>query len=303
MTMSSTTETALKVLKTLELLSGYRKYSKEEIAERLEVSTRTAERYIATLREFGFVISRKDGLYIVEKHTQKFKDISTLLHFSEEEAQILNRAIHSIDSNTRIKGSLISKLVALYDSDRIAVEFVGKEKTGTIAPLLQAIQEKKCVKIKNYHSSGSGKIRDKLLEPFEFTPNYISIWAYEPASKMNKLYKIDRMQEVLLLEKGWEFRQEHKSDYLDCFRVGGKKKIPVSFRMSLLARNLLIEEYPLSESFVTKIHDDLYAFDGWISKFDGLGRFVLGLPGEIYNIKPAEFQRFLYEKVKMFKKK
>ena len=58
--------------------------------------------------------------------------------------------------------------------------------------------------------------------------------------------------------------------------------------MTLKAKNLLIEEYPLSQDFITSINDNLYIFDGWVSSFDGLGRFLLGLAGEFFDIEPPE---------------
>lgn len=293
--------TVMKVLRMIEILSSSRKYNKQEIIDKLELSDRSFYRYIGTLRDFGFVINNCNNFYFIEKNTKKFKEISSLLHFSDEESYILNEAIHSIVASTKLKENLISKLSALYDSDRIAVRFIGKEKSSKIKPILDAIREKQVIKIVNYSSSGSGKISDRIIEPFEFTPNYISLWAYEPKSNKNKLYKVDRMQHVELLKENWIFKSEHKASLLDCFRVGGKKKIPISFDMTLKARNLLVEEYPLSEQFITSKSENLYIFDGWVSTFDGIGRFVLGLTGEINNIKPNDFQTFIRNKLNFWK--
>ncbi|MEA3452381.1 MAG: hypothetical protein U9Q83_10835 [Bacteroidota bacterium] len=299
--MSEAYSSVLSIIKLLDILSGVRKYSKQEIIERLEISERSFYRYLKVLRDYGFVINNKDNFYIAEKNNKIIKDISSLLHFSDEESYILNEAINSIEASSKLKENLICKLSALYDSDRIAVRFVGKENSSKIKPILEGIQQKKIIKIVNYSSSGSGKISDRIIEPFEFTPNYISLWAYEPSSKMNKLYKIDRMQKVELLAENWLFENEHKANLLDCFRVGGKKKIPLSFEMTLKARNLLVEEYPLSENFISLKNDNEYIFDGWVSSFDGIGRFVLGLTGEIIAINSADFQEFIRKKLNFWK--
>ena len=80
--------------------------------------------------------------------------------------------------------------------------------------------------------------------------------------------------------------------------MGGKKRIPVSFDMTLKAKNLLEEEYPLSEQFITAKNENLYTFDGWVTKFDGIARFILGLPGEIHHINNEKLLAFLKIKTK-----
>jgi proteasome accessory factor C len=290
-----------KVIRLLILLSGIKAYSKDEIVEQLELSERSFYRYIKTLKDAGFVINFDNSFYQLAKVSIQFKEISSLLHFSDEESYILNEAIHNIDASTKAKQNLIGKLSALYDSDRISAQFVSKENSSKIKPLLDAIHYKKQVSLINYKSSGSGKITTRIVEPFEFTPNYISMWCFELESKMNKLFKISRVQSVELVDMDWEFESLHKANLLDCFRIGGDKQIPVKLEMSMKARNLMIEEYPLSEQFIKAISDNRYLFDGWVTAFDGIGRFVLGLPGEIFDIENAEFVQFMEDKKEKMK--
>ncbi len=291
-------KTALNILRLLDMLSGIRSYSKKEIMEKLELSERNFFRYMETLKNFGFVINREQGRYIIEKNNKSVRDISSLLHFSEEEAHILNEAINTIDTSTKARRNLVAKLSALYDTDRIAIRFVTKENSSKIKPLLDAIKLKKRVKLHEYRSSGSGSITDRIVEPFEFTPNYIAVWAFENKSAKNKLFKIDRIKKAEITDEPWENEKLHKADILDCFRMGGKKRIPVSFDMTLKAKNLLEEEYPLSEQFITAKNENLYTFDGWVTKFDGIARFILGLPGEIHHINNEKLLDFLKIKTK-----
>ena len=292
---------ALKVIKLLLLLSGVKAFTKKEIQDRLKITERSFYRYMNTLKEAGFIINNENGYYSMAKKSINFKEISSLLHFSGEEAYILNEAIHSIDASTTQKQNLISKLSALYDTDRIAVSFVKKEESTKIKPIIDAIKKQKQIRLINYQSSGSGKISSRIVEPFEFTPNYIALWAYEPISGKNKLFKISRIQKVELTDKAWQYKAKHKADLLDCFRIGGKKKIPVKFKMSLLAKNLLIEEYPLSEPYIDKINDNLYSFNGWVSSYQGIGRFILGLPEEIYDLQNTDLKEFIDRKRNSFK--
>jgi predicted DNA-binding transcriptional regulator YafY len=185
-----------KVIRLLILLSGTKVYSKREIIEQLGVPERSFYRYLKTLKDEGFVINRENTYYQLAKESIQFKEISSLLHFSGEESCILIEAIHQIEASTKTRQNLIGKLSALYDSDRISAQFVSKENSSKIKPLLDAIRNKEQVKLVDYRSSGSGNIKSRLVEPFEFTDNYISIWCYEISSGRNKLFKISRITGV-----------------------------------------------------------------------------------------------------------
>ncbi len=71
--------------------------------------------------------------------------------------------------------------------------------------------------------------------------------------------------------------------------------------MTLKAKNLLTEEYPRSEKMVQRISDNEYQFKGEIASFDGIARFILGLPGEIYDLDHPALIEFLKKKQSMMK--
>jgi proteasome accessory factor C len=86
-----------RLLKLLVLLSYKRGYTISALAEKLDASERTIFRYLNLFRDEGFIIEQINGFYRIEKNESEFKEISQLLHFSEEEAYILEKAIHTID--------------------------------------------------------------------------------------------------------------------------------------------------------------------------------------------------------------
>ncbi len=109
-----------RMLEMLMFLSSGVKYTIHEITDRFEISERTAHRYLLTFRNVGFIIPKPlNGLYWIDKKSPYFKEISELLHFSKEEAYILQRAIHSIDDENALKSNLIQKLYSLYDFDKL----------------------------------------------------------------------------------------------------------------------------------------------------------------------------------------
>ena len=102
-------------LRLMMLLTQNRKYTLEELGKRLDMSSRNVYRYIEAFKMAGFIVRKTNGCYSLDKSSPYFKDISTLVHFTEEEAYILKRAIESVDGNTSLKQNLKEKLYKVYD--------------------------------------------------------------------------------------------------------------------------------------------------------------------------------------------
>jgi hypothetical protein len=104
-----------------------------------------------------------------------------------------------------------------------------------------------------YSSANSHEMTDRLVEPFAFTTNYIQIWAYESATKENKLFKVTRIGEVEVLNESWANQAKHQVGFIDCFRISSHDLYPVKLKLGMRAAQLLTEEYPLAEKDLTKI--------------------------------------------------
>lgn len=288
------------VLEMLFYLASGIKHTKQEVMERFGITERTFYRYIETFRTAGFIVPRPtDGRYYIDKTSPYFREIDELLHFSKEEAYILQKAIHSIDNENLLKQNLINKLYALYDFDRVADTVVKAEYSEHIHHLMRAIKEKKKVRLIKYKSAHSAQLSDRLIEPFDFTTNYMATWAYEPASGRCKLFRNTRMAEVEVLKAPWEYEERHKSSPTDVFRYSTEQRLPVKLRLSVRASHLLREEYPLSEPYIhPEGNQDI--FEAEVCSFEGVGRFVLGLPQDVEVLHSGEFKAFLNKKVKKY---
>jgi predicted DNA-binding transcriptional regulator YafY len=64
----------------------------------------------------------------------------------------------------------------------------------------------------------------------------------------------------------------------------------------MLARNLLIEEYPLAEKHIKRKNDNSYVFETEVAGFEGIGRFALGLIDEITIHHPESLKTYIKEK-------
>ncbi len=289
----------VKKLRLLMLLTGNRNYSCSEIAERFELSERTIFRYLNQLEDSGFVLERKNGRYRLAQNDRQTKDLIRLVHFSDEEAYIFFRAISSVEEYEHSAGDLIKKLHALYDF-RALRRMKGQDNLEKIQLLKNATEQQKQTILNQYHSSSSGKITDRKVEPFAFMPDYKAVWALDIQDKKVKQFKISRIQSLELTDQSWQFVSLHQLPFTDAFRMSANQPAAVvEAVLTLKAYNLLKEDFPLSEKFIEKAHPK-YHLKIPIADFHGIGRFVLGLPGEIEVHKPKEFIDFLREMRKKF---
>jgi len=84
---------------------------------------------------------------------------------------------------------------------------------------------------------------------------------------------------------------------MDVFRISSYNKIPVKLTLSLLAKNLLTEEYPLAEQYIKQQNQNSYLFETEVASLTGVGRFVLGLIGEVKIHKPESLKEYIREKI------
>ncbi len=287
-----------RLLRVMQLLINNRMYSIDDIADKLETSARTVYRYIDSFRSSGFVIEENNGYYSLSKSSKQLRQISDLIYFTEEEAFILKKAIESIDASSPVMEALKNKLYSVYNFKRLADITVHKNQLNIVNSLAEAFEDQKCVILKNYRSSHKGTVSDRIVEPFAFGINMIDIVCFELESGQNKIFKISRIGEVEILDKDWEFEDNHRRIETDVFRIMSFEKFPVKLKLTMLAANLLIEEFPMAEEKLSKISDDNYIFEDHVCSYEGVGRFVLGLCNEIEIIDSPDFVDFLNIKLK-----
>lgn len=277
----------------MKLLTANVEYSVDEIAERLDMSRRTIYRYVDTFREAGFVV-KKSGKHIrLDKASPHFKDISQLVHFTEEEAVILRRAIESIDDTNLLKQNLKRKLYSVYDSRTLADTIVKGRNASNVHALIDAIENHQCVILHGYQSSHG--TTDRHVEPYALTTNYIGVWCYDCDKNDNRLFKTARIGSVEATGEPWSHETAHKQQFMDIFRMIGdeQKKRRVTLRLGPLAHNLLLEEYPLAERDLTTAADGSIILSTEVADMQGVGRFVVGLLDDIEIIDSPELQTYI----------
>lgn len=282
-----------RMLRLMKMLASNKNYTIDELAERLGISYRSIYRYIDTFKDSGFVVEKlHSNVYRLGKMPKGYVDLKDLIYFSEEEAYIVNSLINSLDSTNALKVNLKKKLSAVYNSTSI-INFVQKKEIAEhIEDLGNAIREKKIVILKEYESSHSGEISDRWIEPFEFSTNCIDIWGYDLEKNENKVFKISRIGKVIVQDDGWANEEKHHISKTDCFRISGHLQTPIKLELSMRAKNLLLEEFPLAEQDIRKEGEKWY-LETMVSGMEGVGRFVIGLAHDIRVVDSVDLQGYI----------
>lgn len=284
-------------LRLMILLTQNREYTLDEICDRLEISRRNLYYYIEGFKENGFIVEKKGQVYRLDKDSPFFKNITELVHFTEDEAVILRQVLSSA-SNTSVQiRNLKNKLDKLYDFDILSNVDVNKQTAKNIGAIYDAIKEHRQVKICNYSSPHSDTTSDRIVEPFLFLNGNEDVRCYELKSGMNKSFKVSRMGDVQLLDLLWSNESKHKQVYTDLFQFSGEERFPVKLRLGRLSYNILKEEYPKSEKYISQVSDEYWVFSTDVCSYKGVGRFVLGLFEDIKVLESPEFREYLKEKI------
>ena len=80
-------------LRLMVLLTQNREYSLDELCRKLDMSRRTLYRYLELFRDIGFEVVKQGSGYRLYKTSPFFKEITQLVHFTEDEALTLRHVL------------------------------------------------------------------------------------------------------------------------------------------------------------------------------------------------------------------
>ena len=189
------------------------------------------------------------------------------------------------------------KLVAFLNEDKAVEAYLKKAKSEMVSVLHNAKNGKKQVLLVNYASGNSQTIKNRLVEPFEFKDDFNLVWAFDTDVMKNRQFKISRMEDVLETPLHWQCEYLHQSKPVDIFRNTGELDKQVELELNVRARNLLLEEYPLTERYITETTKNHFLFKAPVAKYEGPARFILGMTEDIRLVGDDFLRKFVREKL------
>ncbi|GCC51469.1 WYL domain-containing protein [Chryseotalea sanaruensis] len=292
-----------KILRVFQLIgllkSGGRTVN--QLAQQLDANARTIYRYFKLLEELGFMIDQDfHGKFFIHREEGENPED----RFSLEEVTMMRQLLQSGASGHPLQEAMLRKLSFHSEARDLPEQFLKMRVAKLFRTINEAIEGKKQILLKSYHSANSQEINDRLVEPFQFGEGFQSVLALDTKDKQSKYFKLERIGEVVVLDKPYKFEALHQKNATDMFGLSGRKQIWVSMRLSLKACMLLREEFPLSVKYIEKDNESegkSYLFNGPVLHFKGIGRFVMGLADEITISSPPEFKQYIKDIIKQQK--
>ena len=237
-----------RMLRLMKMMSGNIHYSVEELAERLDMSDRTIYRYMDTFKNAGYTVTKLyANTYKLEKTPREMPNFDRLMYFSEEESYLINSLLDALVPTNSLKKGIKKKLAVIYDKTSIADYVDRRSNAAHVESLAKAAREKKKVVLKGYESGNSHTVRDRIVEPYGFTTDYIDVCAYDLEDGHNKIFKVSRIETVEILDESWSEESAHRKQGMDVFRMTGHVCGHITWKMSVMAKDLLLEEFPLAK--------------------------------------------------------
>lgn len=180
--------------------------------------------------------------------------------------------------------------------------FTNKNRAAAISLLQQAYSQKRCAILHGYASNNSGGVEDRLIEPYDVKPEDNLVVAYDINRKGTRVFNFNRIGYVEILpDKLWTNTDRHKDVFVDVFHMSDDNvKIHISLQLDLMAKNLLVEEFPRAKDYLKghKGDENIWYFDTDVCRLEGIGRFYIGLANHITILEGEPLKQYAAEYAK-----
>ncbi|MBQ2123773.1 MAG: WYL domain-containing transcriptional regulator [Bacteroidaceae bacterium] len=285
-------------LKMLCLLVNKGPLSVEDLARKLDISARKVYRNLEELRDIDLEIIKEGTKYSINPQSPYLNELLQGIRFSNDEAITILNVLNSVTDRSPEVRHLHNKLSSLYHKRVLAPHSIDTHTAANLAKLYEAVQTEQMVCLHNYCSPSSGKVSDRMVEPFLFLANNTEVRCFEVATMSNKTFKIARAESVEIIDLCWSYKDRHTSPLTDIFHFTGEQTMHVALHMGALAKNVLLEEYPEAEKHISPLGNEHYRLDVEVCSFKGIGRFVLGLYEDIHILENDEFKAYIVEQIR-----
>jgi predicted DNA-binding transcriptional regulator YafY len=284
----------LRIFRLIRLLNTTPYKTVPQLSVLLDTTPRSVYRYLDFLGEVGYLLDKDaENRYFIIQQTDQRRD-----QFLEpDEAYFLQDILQQVAPDHPLGAGVIAKLNKIQTLIPAAGSLPNLQNFQRVKQLVEAIRLARRVYLRGYHSASSQKVRDRYVEPIHFDEDYTYLLAYDLEAQENRQFKVDRIASVELSDEAVE--KKHAAMPVDLFGFSGAQWHSVRLRMSTTAYRLLIEDHPAARPFIHQ-KEGAYYFEGQVRDWRGIGRFVLGLPGEIEILAPEELRTFLRQEIQRY---
>ena len=181
--------------------------------------------------------------------------------------------------------------------------FTNKDKAAAISRLQHACTLKRSVILHQYASNNGGTVSDRHVEAYDVRPEDGLVVCYDLDKFRVSVFSINRIGYVEILEdEAWKYPASHQEVKVDVFHMTGDNPTRISLQLDLMAKNLLVEEYPRAKDCIKpdKREANTWYFTTDVCRMEGIGRFYIGLAGHIQILDGDELKKYAKEYAEKF---
>ncbi len=277
-------------------------YSIKDFSQLYNVSKDAIRTDLEEIKNAGFDVAfdRKFRYALVDNATTKH--LQDILYLNEAEKELIRASLHQSGIENQKILKLIHKVESIIDYARIGKQAINKAYISKIAMLEQAMADKQKVILKNYKSTNSNTVSDRILEVFHLNLKDDSLNAFDIRKQENRIFKISRIESIEQLDEDWENEGKHYLLHPDVFGIVNKNTVRICIKINLAGYNALIDRYPLAKAFVSADaqNTDKFILECEVNEsFMGLTNYILGNSENILEIlEPQSLIDHLNDKIK-----
>lgn len=277
---------ALRILRTI-VESPY-VYTVKRLAEIYEVDESQIKRDFEAFRTAHFELDRDERHRYALIADKPYEHLKALLVFTPKEEEILTEALQKLGATDKAVQKLQNKLSRVYDISKMHNTF-DKNFLSKMDKLQKAQSEKKVIVLKDYPSTNSNTVQDRIVEAFHISAEDDIVHAFDIEKKGIRHFRISRITKLDITPQSWTFEGHHNIVATDPFRIQNNNQVKVHIRLKVGAKNELLERFPLSRSYIKESEEGIYDFECKVnSQYFGLTNFILGYHNDIIEIFEPE---------------
>ncbi|AIZ65367.1 hypothetical protein PK28_16975 (plasmid) [Hymenobacter sp. DG25B] len=294
----------LGLLKLIRLLKEPGGHTMPELLELLGKKLRTMQRYLSLLENVGYPVDKTAGTptrYFLFEPAPEGRGIR---HepLTTAEADLLALRLADLGTPTPVLTSLRQKLQLPTLLLPQPHELHSLRLSRILDTLTLAIALRRRVRLLAYESTNTGTVRNRDVEPLALANNYTQLATNDLESGEFRIYNLSRMGGAELLDAPCTMPDSSRRP--DIFGMADTDEWKaVELLLTERAYKLLLRESAETAADCRPAPPApgeagrTYHYRGRVHGYDGVGRFVLGLPTEVQVLAPDELREFVRDKV------
>ncbi|MCO6490713.1 MAG: WYL domain-containing transcriptional regulator [Phaeodactylibacter sp.] len=285
-------ESLYRIFKLIRLLNTPPPKSAKHLMESLGRSSSQFYRDLKLLDRLGYPLEKDkhDRWYLQFQFEKGKKSV-----LEPEELFFLQEHLQQSGASSPLAQSILHKFDRNLSMIPLADALPQLHSSRVLQLIRTGIETQRCILLRGYHSLASSTMSDRRCEPLEITLDHRYLIAWDLDKDRQSQFKLARIQDVDILDE--KTTPGRIASPMDIFGLTGDEWHDVKLRLSNFAYHLLLEEFPAAQPDIRRRREGVF-FEGRVRSWKGIGRFVLGLPGEIGVVGPEGFREYLRERLK-----